>query len=691
MTPHAILPMFEQDFSERQERDNREMSQEDKRFIEITTSGIHKTDDGHYEMPLPFRDQMISMPCNRKLPETRLEQLRKRFLKNPRYKKDYVAFVEKMLEEGHAEAPSEYKRVWYIPHHGVYHPKKPEKICVVFDCSAEFQGHFLNRHLLQRPDLTNSLVGVLCRFRQDKVAVACDIKGMFHQVRVNEEHRDYLRFLWWDKGDITKEPEEHRMRVHLFGATSSPGCANLALRQAAQDGESVHGAEAATFVKENFYVDDGLVSTATIESAISLMKKEAELCRSGGFHLHKFTSNEREVIESITEEDRAKNIKNLDLNTDALPPECVLGVEWCMESNTFQFRIALKDRPMTRRGILSSVSSIYDPLGFAAPFLLRGKRILQLLCKEAIDWDDPIPDTMQAQWQRWVRELPLLEKMRIPRCFKPSGMRDIKKVELHHFSDASTEGYGQSTYLRLTDVNDLVHCSLVMGKARVAPLKPVTIPRLELTAALTSVRVSLTLGRELTYAGVKEVFWTDSKVVQGYIYNEARRFHTYVANRVQQIRDHTQPEQWKYVDSDNNPADDASRGLSPKELLKTSRWLHRPTFHWEPHDRWQDFDDEPPTVHPDDKEVKKTTVLNTVTIEPSYVLEVVKRFSNWFRTKRVLGRCLNIARTWKTKAAGGDTRRGVVQNFEDPVTVETMSEPDDSSSRPFRMKPSGMN
>ena len=128
MPPHAILRMFEQDFSEGQVHDNREMSQEDKRFIKITTSGIHKTDDSHYEMPLPFRDQMISMPCNWKLAETRLEQLGKHFLRNPRYKKDYVAFVEKMLE-GHAEnAPSENKRVWYIPHHGVYHPKKPEKI-----------------------------------------------------------------------------------------------------------------------------------------------------------------------------------------------------------------------------------------------------------------------------------------------------------------------------------------------------------------------------------------------------------------------------------------------------------------------------------------------------------------------------------------------------------------------------------
>ena len=213
-----------------------------------------------------------------------------------------------------------------------------------------------------------------------------------------------------------------------------------------------------------------------------------------------------------------------------------------------------------------------------------------------------------------------------------------------------------------------------MGKARVAPLKPVTIPRLELTAALTSVRVSRTLGRELTYAGVKEVFWTDSKIVKGYIYNEARRFHTYVANRVQQIRDHTQPEQWKYVDSDNNPADDASRGLSPKDLLKTSGWLRGPAFLWEPHDEWKDFDDKPPTLHTDDKEVKKITVLSTVTIEPSYVLEMVKRFSDWFRAKRVLGRCLKIARTWRAKAMDGDTGRGVVQDFEDPVTVEIMSE-----------------
>jgi len=188
----------------------------------------------------------------------------------------------------------------------------------------------------------------------------------------------------------------------------------------------------------------------------------------------------------------------------------------------------MKDRPLTRRGILSTVSSIYDPLGLVAPFLLRGKRILQLLCKEGLDWDEPIPDDLRSEWEMWRSELPLLEQMKIQRCFEPHDFKDRKTVELHHFADASTEGYGQCSYLRLVDTSDRVHCSLVFGKARVAPLKPVTIPRLELTAALVSARVSETLTRELEYDTIDEIFWTDSQVVLGYIKSDARRFHTYV-------------------------------------------------------------------------------------------------------------------------------------------------------------------
>ena len=176
------------------------MSQEDIKFLKITKDGIHLIEDGHYEMPLPLRDEKVDLPRNKKLAEIRLKHLQRRFDKSPNYKRDYVAFMNDLIKKGYAErAPKECEKAWYIPHHGVYHPKKPGKIRIVFDCSADFMGHSLNRHLLQGPDLTNSLVGVLCRFRREPVAFTCDIEGMFHQVKVNKEHRDFLRFLWWMK------------------------------------------------------------------------------------------------------------------------------------------------------------------------------------------------------------------------------------------------------------------------------------------------------------------------------------------------------------------------------------------------------------------------------------------------------------------------------------------------------------
>lgn len=228
--------------------------------------------------------------------------------------------------------------------------------------------------------------------------------------------------------------------------------------------------------------------------------------------------------------DRAEDLKNIDLDLEKLPMERALGVHWCIQSDTFLFRITLKDRPCTRRGILSTVSSILDPLGFVAPVLLEGKSILQDLCRDGVDWDDPIPGVIKARWEKWRNDLPLLQDFSIPRCFKPDDFGSIVKKELRHFSDASTKGYGQCSYLRLRDDSGRIHCSFVAGKSRVTPLKPVTIPRLELQAAVTSVKVGLQLRRELSLIDVHEFFWSDSKVVLGYIANESRRFHVFVAN-----------------------------------------------------------------------------------------------------------------------------------------------------------------
>ena len=183
-----------------------------------------------------------------------------------------------------------------------------------------------------------------------------------------------------------------------------------------------------------------------------------------------------------------------------------------------------------------------------------------------------VPDEIKARWEKWRGGLHALAELKIRRCYKPDNFGHVKTAELHSFSDASVNGYGQSSYLRMINDRDEVHCALVMAKSRVTPLKPVTVPRLELTAAVVSTKISSLLQKELNYQDMQEFFWTDSRVVLGYISNEARRFNTFVANRVQAIRDHACPEQWRCVDTKDNPADDASRGLGANELIRSERW-----------------------------------------------------------------------------------------------------------------------
>lgn len=664
LTPQVVSRMFEVDFAEREH--GVALSREDRQFLKIVEDGIHHRDDMHYEMPLPFREKNVQLPNNRPQAEQRLHGLKKRLQGDARYRADYVRFMTEIIEKGYArkvkveELTHQEGKAWYLPHHGVYHPKKPGSIRVVFDCSARYQGESLNGHLLQGPDLTNKLTGVLTRFREEKVAFMADIEKMFFQVKVPREDQNFLRFLWWPNGDLTQEPQEYCMTVHLFGAGSSPGCSNFALKRTAEDGEREFGAKAAETLRKNFYVDDALSSVPTEKDAVELVQAVKEMCAKGGFKLTKFVSNSRKVMMSVPAEDRAKEIKGLDLGSDKLPIERALGVEWCIESDAFKFRIELKDKPCTRRVILATISSIFDPLGLIAPVVLVGKQILQEIC-HGKDWDEPIEGEVLAKWGRWRSQLPLLEQLNIPRNFQPPDFGSIATAQLHNMSDTSQVGYRQRSYLRLVDENGRIHCSLVMGKARVAPLKTVTIPRLELTAATVSVRVASMLKEELDYGGLQDFYWTDSKVVLGFINNESRRFQVYVANRVQFIRDHTSPDQWRYVESGSNPADEASRGMNAKEFMQRSQWIKGPDFLWQTEDHWPQQDSYEKEVDQNSPDVKGVTANATVIEEHENMLSRFKGFSKWQVLKGAVALCMEYKRRLKMRASKADKR---------PVTVD---------------------
>jgi len=304
--------MFKLDFSERL-TGSHTLSQEDKTFLKKLEEGVHQRSDGHYEMLLPLRDDMPSLPNNKSLALRRLHKLGQRFEDGMKYRDDYTTFMNEIIAKGYAEEASYNDgNVWYIPHHRVYHLKKPDKIRVVFDCSVDYKRESLNKYLLTGRDLTNGLVGVLCRFRRDPVAYMCDLEGMFQQFKVDKRHRNLL----------------YRMTVHLFGAGSSPGCANFTLKRIATDHEEEFGQDAANFVRDNFYVDDGIKSVPTIAEAVKLIESTRKLCTKGELRLHKFSSNSREVLETIPEDERAKGLKNLDLHQSSLPMERALGVKW---------------------------------------------------------------------------------------------------------------------------------------------------------------------------------------------------------------------------------------------------------------------------------------------------------------------------------------------------------------------------
>lgn len=235
--------------------------------------------------------------------------------------------------------------------------------------------------LLQGPDLNNSLIGVLMRFREEPVAVVADIESMFHQVRVDPEDCDALRFLWWPSGDLSQSPEEYKMVVQVFGATSSPICTGFCLLKTAEDNQNDFLAGIFRIIRRNFYVDDCLKSLKTPQEAKTVVKELTELLSRGGFRLTKWISNDGEVLELIPQSERAASV--VDLGLDEIPVERTLGIQWNVGAEKFCFKVVAKEKPLTRRGVLSDASSLYDPLGFVAPFTLSAKMILQELCKKA--------------------------------------------------------------------------------------------------------------------------------------------------------------------------------------------------------------------------------------------------------------------------------------------------------------------
>ena len=632
--------------------EERGFSRQDQNVLKLWDENCRQV-DGHYELPIPWKEG-VEFSDNKGVVAHRLHSLKENLSKKGMYER-YDAEIRKLLEKGYAEqVPKEQirsKERWYLPHHPVVTEKKPGKMRIVFDCAAKHNGECLNDKAFQGPDLNNQLAHVLLRFRQHPHAFMADIESMYNQVKVPEAHRNYLRFLWYnEEGEV----EHYRMTSHLFGGVWCASLATYALRQVAH--EKVDQSVRDT-INSAFYVDDCLKSVREKDETQSIIEKTTAALMASGFRLTKFVTTSSEQPPASPLEDTAENARPL----GSTGVSKALGLKWDVALDHFGFDVVhYEHKDITRRKMLSYLSSLYDPLGLVGPVVLKARMLYQEAVRLKLDWDDAVPEALSTQWLAWVDTLQDVRRLEFPRCMIPSNHKDAH-LELHHFSDASERAYGCCSYLRCVNKNGQVHTTLIMSKSRVAPIKSLTIPRLELQAAVQAARVDAMLKKQLDIQLGPSYCWTDSEIVLRYIKNEERRFHVFVTNRVKVIRGNTEPEQWRHVRGTDNPADIISRGCTASDI-DANMWLKGPKFLRMHKSTWSE-ERVGVGIEEGDPEVKRTVSLAVMAggVEEGREMQhpldaLIDYYSSWQRLKRSVAWMLRVKQQLKSKGPKGKRR-----------------------------------
>ncbi|XP_045541390.1 uncharacterized protein LOC123722864 [Papilio machaon] len=555
------------------------LSPEEQACEDYFAATTRRDENGRYIVKLPFRSSKT--PCNPKeIALKRLCSLERKLSKNSELKSQYTSVINDYLSQGHMEEITneiEKNKIGavYLPHHGVIRENKSTtKLRVVFDASAKgSDGVSLNDTLMVGPPLQADLRHAVMRWRLHPICLVADIIKMYRQVKVAGDHVDYQRILW--REDVHSNVKEYRLLRVTFGISSAPYLAVKALQQTACDeGESYP--YAASRIMTDFYMDDLMTGCQTEEEAVKIYHEFNELLNKTGFTLQKWTSNREELLKQI-ELDTGRNLEIKEDETTR-----ILGLTWNRNSDEFHYTVNLpfstssSSASETKRSVISEISRLYDPLGWIAPCIITAKIFIQKLWISGLDWDDELSAELLAEWQFYRCELQKLNEFRIPRWLQRKN--NDRTVELHGFSDASSVAYAAVVYMRVIDSEGQINCNLVTAKTKVAPIKQVSIPRLELCGAVLVTKLLLEVARVLNVQKSDLHAWTDSTVVLAWLSDHPSRWKTFVANRTSEILTALDSTQWHYVDTKNNPADIASRGTTPTSLLNASLWKHGPPW-----------------------------------------------------------------------------------------------------------------
>lgn len=530
---------------------------------------LQRNDDGRFVVAIPLNDAITELGESRTNATKRFLNLERKLDKDSNLKTEYSNFIQEYLDLNHMSlaANQDDNTGFFLPHHAVIKESSTTtKTRVVFDGSAKStSGLALNDCMMVGPNIQDDLFSILLRFRQHPIVLSADIEKMYRQVLVQNPQRSLQKILW--RFNSVNDISVFELNTVTYGTASASFLAIRALQEIGHIYSSKNPI-ISSIILHDFYVDDLLTGGQTIDE-VNLIKTEiSSILKQFGFPLRKWRSNEKSI-----EHDNDDNI----LSIGQSEPNKTLGLLWNSSFDTLEYTIMKPNFPtkITKRQILSSIAQVFDPLGLLSPVIITAKVILQQLWKLKIGWDESIPMDLHTTWAVYRTQLTNLNNIKIPRHVL--GTNSIL-IQAHGFSDASETGYGACIYIRCTDAFGNCCSNLLCSKTRVAPLKHTTIPRLELCAALLLAELMEKIKNSMNLTFESIFYWSDSTIVLSWIRTSPHLLKVFVANRVSQINNLTDPNVWRYINTTDNPADCLTRGMLPLRLINCELWFHGPNW-----------------------------------------------------------------------------------------------------------------
>ncbi|XP_059048262.1 uncharacterized protein LOC131843606 [Achroia grisella] len=606
----------------------------------------YRDSDGRYVVPIMLKDNFPVLGNSSQLALNRFLNLEKRMSNDVGLKSEYVEFMRQYEELGHMDAweSSCEDRNYIIPHHCVVKPDSTTtRLRVVFDASCMTTNNkSLNDIVHVGPKLQIDIIDLITKFRLHPIVFTADICKMYRQILIRPEDRSYQHIFWRDEpnGPI----KEYELNTVTYGVSSSPYLAIRTLHQLADD-YSNQFPLAAQVLREETFMDDITSGAVSIEAAKQLKEELVTLLQLGKFELRKWSSNCLEILSDIPSEYCQSSKLFTEPNSEHTLK--ILGIKWDPLCDQFSYSFSNEFKvEYTKRSILSIIARIFDPLGWICPVVFSAKLLLQEMWRLKLMWDEPIPYSLAKQWHILAANLSDLQSIKLPRLVLPP---DSSELHLVGFCDGSSKGYGCCVYLCAVTAQGTT-TSLLIGKSKIAPLKPLTTNRLELCAAVLLARVLKhmyeLLNPKLKFKSVKA--FTDSSTVLSWLHTAPHLLKTFVANRVVLITDLINSELWFHVSTHDNPADCCSRGttctvLADHHLWWTGpSWLRQTPMNW-PIQNIVANEQELP-------ELKPLTVDCLVSGPPDNLLtNLISRVSSLSRLQRILAWCLRFIKNIKLR------------------------------------------